>query len=181
MSQKQVKRRRRERREIQRLLGEQLRLLEKRCNDFDAGDWGEAPDIATRLRVIFNPGGGSTPSILKSLDAQKERVLTTCEPREDTPNVLEAIGGLYRQRFAKDESGFHYELSPRFGDRIYQAEIPASRWWDQIVEIVGGAETGRHVYRRKDVITGIANKDGGAHVAELIPDPYDVLSKPGGI
>jgi hypothetical protein len=62
VSQKQVKRRRREKREIQTRLAEQLRLLAKRCREFDNGDWGEAPDIATRLRVIFNPGGKSSPS-----------------------------------------------------------------------------------------------------------------------
>jgi hypothetical protein len=28
---------------------------------------------------------------------------------------------------------------------------------------------------------GIANKDGGAHVADLIPEAYDMLSRPGGI
>jgi hypothetical protein len=182
MSQKQIKRRRRERREIQMRLAEQLRLLAKRCQEFDNGDWGEAPDIATRLRVIFNPGGKSSPSILKSLDAQKVPVLTTCEPREDSDNVLEAIGGLYGQTFAKDENGWRYELAPKFGTSHYRAVIPAARWWEQIVEIVAAETTGtKHVYRRKDVIKNIAEKDGGAHVAEMIPEYYDVLSKPGGI
>jgi hypothetical protein len=182
VSQKQVKRRRREKREIQTRLVEQLRLLAKRCREFDDGDWGEAPDIATRLRVIFNPGGKSSPSILQSLDALKVPVLATCEPREDSDNVLEAIGGLYHQTFAKDENGFRYELAPKFGDTYYRAEIPAFRWWEQIVEIVADQATGvKYVYRRKDVIKNIAEKDGGAHVAEMIPESYDVLSKPGGI
>lgn len=180
MSHKQAKRLRRERREIQTRLAEQLRLLTKRCKDFDEGDWGEAVGIATRLRVIFNPGSKSSPSILQSLDARKTPILTTCEPREDSDNVLGLTGGLYRQRFAKDEDGLHYELFPKLGDSFYRAEIPASRWWEQIVEIVSG-ETEKHVYRRKDVITGIANKDGGAHVAEMIPESYDILSKPGGL
>jgi hypothetical protein len=95
---------------------------------------------------------------------------------------LEAIGGLYGQTFAKDEGGWFYELAPTFGDNFYRAEIPAFRWWEQIVQIVKDETTGtKHVYRRKDVIKNIAEKEGGAHVAERIPESYDVLSKPRGI
>lgn len=70
-------------------------------------------------------------------------------------------------------------MSPLLYDSHYNANIAASRW-EQIVNIVS-TETGRHVFRRGDVIAGIANKDGGAHVADMISDSYDVLSKPGGI
>jgi len=154
--------------------------LAKRCREFDNGDLGEAVDIATRLRVIFNPGGKSALSILQSLDAQKLPLLSSCEPIEDTPNIIEANGQLYSQTFAKDDDGLRYELRPKFGGSSYIVTMPASRWWEQIVEIVTD-ETGRHVYRRKDVVNGIANKDGGAHVAEVLPAAYDVLSKPGGI
>lgn len=186
MSHKQAKRQRQELRrrrpEIQAALAEQLRLLDKRCREFDQGDWGEAVDIATRMRVVFNPGGKSSPSILKSLDAQKVPILTTCEPIVDSDNILEVIGGLYTQTFAKDEHGFRYELRPLLGYAHFRAEIPASRWWEQIVQIVADEAAGtRNVYRRRDVIMGIANKDGGAHLAELIPESYDVLSRPGGI
>ena len=58
MSQKKAKQQRREFRrktqEIRAALAEQLRLLEKRCREFDGGDWGEAVDIATRLRVTWS-------------------------------------------------------------------------------------------------------------------------------
>jgi hypothetical protein len=178
VSHKQAKRRRRERWEIQAALAEQLRLLAKRCRDFDAGDWGEAVGMAARLRVILNPGGKKSPSILQSLDAEKLPLLSTCEPIPE--NALYAVGGLYRQTFAKDETGVSYELSPKLGDTHYRIEIPAPRWWEQVVSIVED-EGDRHVYRRKDVITEIANKDGGAHLAEQIPEHYDVMSKPGGI
>lgn len=183
MSQKQVKKRRRERREVQARLAEQLRLLNKRCREFDGGDWGEAVDIATRLRVIFHPGNPSKhPSILQSLGAEKVPMLSTVEHREDSPNIIASIGGLYTQRFAKDD-GLHYELRPTLWDSHVRFEVPASRWWEQIVEIKGDevGNPGRHVYRRKNVVTGVANNDGGAHLANQIPDSYDVLSRPGGI
>lgn len=184
MSHKQAKERRRDRRELQTRLAEQLRLLTKRCREFDSGDWGEAIDIATRLRVIFHPGNPTKhPSILQSLGAEKVSLLSTCEPTEDSPNIVASIGGLYRQRFAKDDEGLHYELAPCLHDTHYTAKMPASRWWEQIVEIKGDEadNPGRQVYRRKDVVTGIANNDGGAHLASRIPDSHDVLSRPGGI
>jgi hypothetical protein len=180
MSQKKEKQRRRERREIQAALAEQLRLLDKRCRDFDEGDWGEAVEMATRLRVILNPGGKKTPSILQSLGAEKVPLLGTCEPIEDSDNVLGTFGGLYRQRFAKDENGVLYELTPKLGDTDYKVEFPANRWWEHIVHVVGNGGD-RHVYCRKDVVAGIANKDGGAHLADSIPESYDVMSRPGGI
>src|ERR671920_344865 len=108
----------------------------KRCRDFDEGDWREAVGMATRLTVILNPGGKKTPSILQSFGAEKVPLLGTCEPIEDSDNVLEALGGLYRQRFAKDESGVFYELMPKLGDAYYSAEVPANRWWEHIVIIV---------------------------------------------
>jgi len=185
MSHKKAKRQRQERKrqtgEIRAALAEQLRLLAKRCAEFDAGDWGEAVDIATRLRVIFHPGSPSKhPSILQSLDAEKVPILNTTEPIEDSDNIIEVIGGLYRQSFAKDEHGTHYELRPLFGDSRYRAEAPAFRWWDQTVNIVA-AEAGKHVYTRKDVVVGVANYEGGTHLASRIPDSYDVLSRPGGV
>src|SRR5215208_1320936 len=127
MSQKKEKQRRRERREIQAALAEQLRLLAKRCRDFDEGDWGEAVGIATRLRVILNPGGKSTPSIIQILGADKVPLLSTCEPIPE--DALGASGYLYGQTFAKDKDGLRYELFPKFGDTHYSAEIPARRWW----------------------------------------------------
>jgi len=100
------------------------------------------------------------------------------EPIEDSDNIIEVIGGLYRQTFAKDEHGMHYELRPLFGDSHHKAEVPALRWWDQTVNIVA-AEAGKHVYRRKDVVVSVANYEGGTHLASRIPDSYDVLSRPG--
>lgn len=184
MGQKQLKRRRRERREVQARLAEQIRLLNKRCREFDGGDWGEAIDIATRLRVIFHPGSPSKhPSVLQSLGAERVPMLSTVEHREDSPNIIASIGGLYTQITAKDDDGLHYELRPTLWDSHVKFEVPASRWWEQIVEIKGNevGNPGRHVYRRKDVVTGVANNDGGAHLAGQIPDSYDVLSRPGGI
>jgi hypothetical protein len=110
-------------------------------------------------------------------------LLHTCEPREDTPNVLSASGGLYKQVFGKDDDGAFYELRSKLGDYFYNAEIPAFRWWEQTVEIKGSevGNPGRHVYRRVDVAKGIAEHDGGAHFASRIPESYDVLSRPGGL
>jgi len=182
MSHKKAKRQRQERRrtgeEIRAALAEQLRLLAKRCREFDNGDWGEAADIATRIRVILNPGSKSKPSIIQSLGADKVPLLSTCPPISE--NALWASGGLYTQEVAKDEDSFRYRLFPHLEDGPYGTELPARQWWEQVVE-VGVEEEETYVFRRKDVISGVANKDGGAHLASLIPDSYDVMSKPGGL
>jgi hypothetical protein len=178
VSQRKAKQRRRERREIQSALAEQLRLLGKRCRDFDEGDWGEAVEIAVRLRVILNPGGKSKPSVVQSLGAEKVPLLSTCEPIPE--HALWANGGLYTHGFKKDEQGLHYNLFPRLGNGHYRAEIPAHKWWNQVVDIPSDGHK-RVPLTRKDVIATTANEGGGAHVAALASDRYDVISQPGGI
>lgn len=188
MSHKEAKRQRqqlkRERREIQGRLAEQLRLLAKRCRDFDDGDFGEAIDIATRLRVIFHPGSKTKrPSILQSLDAEKVPMLTTTEHRDTADGVMDLVGGLYRQSFGQDENGPYYELRTKLGDSLFKSEVPADRWWEAVVEIKGDEvdDPGRHVYRRVDVAKGIAEHDGGAHLANRLPESHDILTRPGGL
>jgi hypothetical protein len=178
MSQKRAKQRRREQRELRSTLAEQLRLLSKRCKDYDEGDWEEAIELAARLRVILHPGGKSTnPSVLQSLGAEKVPLLSTCEPIPE--NALMAHS-FYRQRFFEDENGVHYELSPKLEEAHYKAYMAAPKWWEQIVGIVG-PEPDRSLLRRKNVITDVANQGGGAHVANLVSESYDIMSKPGGI
>jgi hypothetical protein len=177
VSHKKAKPRRRERREIQSALTQQIRLLATRCKDFDEGDWEEAVEIAARLRVILNPGSKSKPSILQRLDAEKVQLLSTCEP---IPEHALSADSFYRQRFVKNEEGVYYQLSPKLGTVLYKAYMPALSWWEQMIGITANQQ-GRYVFRRKDVITEVANKGGGAHVASLVPESYDILSQPGGI
>jgi hypothetical protein len=152
MSQKKAKLRRRERREIQFALAEQLRLLAKRCRDFDEGDWGEAVGIAARLRVILNRGSKKkSPSLLQSLGAEKVPLLSTREPIQE--DALWAVGGLYRQTFGKDEEGVYYRLWAPLEDASHKAELPAHRWWEQIVGIEEDGSN-RLVFSRKSVIRG---------------------------
>lgn len=184
MSHKKAKQQRRKTQEIRVALAEQLRLLEKRCREFDGGDWAEAVDIATRLRVIFHTGSKSSrPSILQSLGAEKVPMLCTIEHRENAGNLIALDGGLYRQTFGKDENGPYYELRTILGDSFFKSEVPADRWWKGIVQVKGDEvdNPGRHVYRRVDVVKGIAEHDGGAHLASRIPEFHDVLTRPGGL
>ncbi len=188
MSHKQAKWQRqqlkRERREIQVRLAEQLRLLEKRCRDFDEGDWEEAVDIATRLRVIFHPGSKTKrPSILQSIDAEKVPILSSIEHRDHANGILSMSGGLYRQTFGKNENGPYYELRTIFGDSFYKSEVPADQWWNAVAEVKGDevGNPGRYVYRRVDVVKGIAEHDGGAHLANQLPESHGVLTRPGGL
>ncbi len=192
MSQKKARQQRQEQRkvlkrknqEIRVALAEQLRLLEKRCGEFDGGDWGEAVDIATRLRVIFHTGSKSkSPSILQSLDAEKVPMLSTIEYRENADNLIALSGGLYRQTFGKDENGPYYELRTILGDSFFKSEVPADRWWEAVVEVKGDEvdNPGRHEYRRVDVAKGISEHDGGAHLASRIPESHDILTRPGGL
>lgn len=134
--------------------------------------------------MIFHPGSKSkSPSILQSLDAEKVPMLTTIEHRDNADGVLSMSGGLYRQTFGKDENGSYYGLSTIFGDSFVKSEVSANRWWQAVVEVKGDevGDPGRHVYRRVDVVKGIAEHDGGTHLASRLPESHDILTRPGGL
>lgn len=141
-------------------------MLAKRCKDFDEGDWKEAVEIAPRLRVILNPGSKSKPSVIQSLGAETVPFLSTCE---HIPEDTLSADSFYRQSFGKDENGVYYRLSPKLETALYNMYMPAPKWWEQTVGITA-SQDGRRVFRRKDVITEVANKGGGTHVASLVPN-----------
>lgn len=110
-------------------------------------------------------------------------MLSTIEHRDNADGVLSLSGGLYRQTFGKDENGPYYELRTILGDSLFKSEVPANRWWEAVVEVKGAEvdNPGRHVYRRVNVVKGIAEHDGGAHLANRLPESHEVLTRPGGL
>jgi NAD(P)-dependent dehydrogenase (short-subunit alcohol dehydrogenase family) len=56
-------------------------LLAKRCNNFDQGDWEEAVEIVTHLRVILNLGSKPKPSVVQSFGVAKEENDVPTRPR----------------------------------------------------------------------------------------------------
>lgn len=182
MSQKKQKQKRQQKRretsEIRNALAEQLRLLEKRCNEFDAGDEGEALDMATRLRVIFQTGSGSNASLLQALEATKVSMLSSGKPLPDS-----AIGGhsLVRIHSWSDGTNAGTEIYPPLGDIWEPIWISANKWYESIVAVIPGEGGKPYQVRRRNIVEVISNKEGGAHFDANLIGNLSSISEPGKI
>lgn len=178
-------------------LVDQLSFLRTSCERFDAGDKREAIRIATVMRVLFHDttdrrGRPRSVSVLSHLNA-KDRVslFSSCDP---PPDVIEYAGmGRVYMNVTKG-----YEVSRRIEPVLDDAAHPdvavsVEDWWqmpvyvsryDGRLKVVGSLSdiTGKDwIIRRKNIILGAVNKDGGAHVdAELAPD-YEQLAASGAL
>lgn len=148
-------------------LRRQLNFLERSCNAYDVGEHDEAIRIATVIRVLIHQTQKST-ALLKHLNATTINLLTTVQDISKN-NILSAMS---MSGLTIGSNGVEYY--PNLGNSSFNAQVPASKWWDQIVVVSGSIR----LTRRKIVLTA-ANKDGGAHVAANLDSDYEQLSTAG--
>ena len=135
---------------------ELVKLLKLACKNYDDGEEMSALNIATNLRVILHDTSISTS--LLSLIKVKDKIKYLSSVHQYLPTNLVSYFGLG-----------YISASPISG--LYRANLDMNLsqmklldfddWWNEIV--IGNAE-GK--ISRKNVVLGIANKEGGAHVSD---------------
>jgi hypothetical protein len=172
-------------------LADQLRFLKTSCERYDEGDEREAVRIAVTLRVLFHDTKTST-SLLTHLNA-KDKVTLYSVSRPPPPGTLE-YRGMGRTTLVitpKDYEVFRW-VEPVLDDEAHPHTAMSVRdWWEMPVfvsstdgrlRLMGtlAESTGKNVViSRNDIILGAANKDGGAHVDELLAPDYEFLAQIG--
>lgn len=174
-----------------------MAFLKTSCERFDAGDKREAIRIATVLRVLFHDttdrkGRPLSVSLLSHLDAkEKVALFSTCNP---PPTALEYAGMARMYLKVTEDFRVTRRIEPILDDAAHpDVAVSVKDWWEMPVYVsrndgrlvMAGSladTTGRNwIIRRKDIILGAANKDGGAHVdADLRPD-YEQLAASGAL
>lgn len=152
-------------------LRKQLEFISRSCEAFDAGARDEAVRIAQSIRVLFHQTGRST-SLIEHLRATTVNLTTTQE--EIGSNEVQRLGLTdFRIQIVDDspraEFGAHLSLS-------FATQVPVSKWWTQVVAVLDKSSQ----LTRKDIVLNAANKDGGAHVADVLPQNYARLKNPEG-
>ncbi len=142
-------------------LGQQLTFVENSCSAYDRGQTHEAIRIATSLRILLHDTRSST-SLLTHLGSKDVLLLSTCAVRTEIPygTVFDGLSGF-------SGAGIRAKL----GHTSTKIQMPAADWWEQLVIGLG---QGRNLSRRIITLTA-ANKDGGAHVDEELPEEYELL------
>ena len=153
-------------------LTDQLDVLERSCQAYDAGYINEAPRIATVLRILFHDTGKSTSLITHLGSAILVQLLSTSEEPPAGTNFFPGITVIHMQ-IAEDceDAAVTYKLKL---DQARQKRFVSIRhWWAR--EIVYLNKPQGLAFTRRDIVTTVANQDGGAHVDKALPADYEQL------
>ena len=155
-------------------LRKQFDRLKSACIAYDVGDELQILNIAACLRVILNP----TDSLIHLLHLQRLLKFRDTSTHRLDPNRHMCIANLG----VEIEHGVGARWIPlRDGwppGHPTQLPQPLSKWWTEPImprSTLEGLDRRPH-YSRRDLVLGVANKDGGTHVDNREVD-YDSLTR----
>jgi hypothetical protein len=152
-------------------LEEQRHLLRKSIKEFTSGDLTEGVRIATAMRVLVHETGSSKPLLKQLTPNYLELRVPDRAPakQEDAPPGTQRMVVMSVPISVKitDKGVF---LNPDLDIEVYAPSI-LGRWWTRPCLILPGLGG----FSRKELVLGLANKEGGAHVDTDIPARYQQL------
>lgn len=157
-------------------LREQLGFLERSCDFFDGGHLDEALRIALHIRILIHDTKGST-SVVSHVGAKESlRLLTTCDkmPVAQPGQLILRVAGTGLTKI-KVGGG----TSPRVCAHLAAANrnelLAFDDWWNEDIWCMGG----NAILTRKNLTLIAVNKDGGAHVDDVLPKDYAAFAATG--
>jgi len=155
--------------ELKKHLEEQIRFLKKSAEDFDKGNKAESKRIAHTIRLLLHDTS-SSKSLLGQLQLKSIHFLDTSYDVEDTSCLSKF--GLVMMALSQGEFKPRCITPPKpWGE---PRELKSFEdWWNKIVII----DSENNHFTRKDLILGLANKDGGSHVDPELDEAYNKLTR----
>lgn len=150
--------------ELQEHWDNQIRFIRKSVEEFDLGDEMEAQRIATSLRILFHD-----TKLSKSLFKQLGLGITFYSSGQlYTPSNLLTSWTLLSMGLSPN--GVKYKADLESHSRCFFMNF--LDWWNEII-----FDDHEKRFTRKDIVTFIANQDGGAHVDPKLDGTYANLIK----
>lgn len=145
-------------------LQEQYHLLRKSVDEIKHGDLAEGIRIATAVRVLVHESGSSKP-LLKQIakDYLQLEILDSPPRKPSAPGIIMMVIPI---GFKLSNEGVHLS-----GDLGGKTPTILGKWWTRpalVLHGLGGIS-------RREVILGLTNKEGGAHVDTDMPLKYRQL------
>ncbi len=153
-------------------LEEQRHLISKSINEFASGDLAEGVRLATATRVLIHETSASKPLLaqltpnylqLEILDSNPEH-----QDENHPPGVRKAVVMVVPISIQISDEGVF--LNPKLGTGARSISI-LGRWWNRPALVLPGLGG----FSRKEIILGLSNKEGGAHVDVNLPLRYQQL------
>ena len=147
--------------DLRAALKEQVSLLVNFCTGYDAGKIALAKPMATALRVCLHHRGQST-SLLQQLGLRSGWFFSA--PGRLGRNTV-PVGCSLTPMSYKDGGGHYVPNLTRYSKRD---RLPFPEWWTGVVLRAPTGET----MSRMDIVTAVADMDGGAHVDPALAPLY---------
>lgn len=145
----------------------QIKFIKNSQKSFDGGFHDEAQRLATTMRVLLHDTGGSH-SLLNQLDKKNMHFLSTTSPF--SPINLNPYIPFLAMHMNRDKGS--YELKDILDDSANNKFLGFDDWWNELV-----IYDYNKLFTRKDIVTNIANQDGGAHIDPKLNKEYADLTK----
>jgi|SRR5580692_10374095 hypothetical protein len=145
-------------------LQEQYHLLKKSVDEIKRGDLAEGIRIATAVRVLVHESGSSKPLLKQVTKDYLQLEILDSPPR--SPSVPGRVMMVVPIGFKLSNEGVYLS-----GDLGGKAPTILGKWWTRpalVLQELGGIS-------RKEIILGLTNKEGGAHVDTDMPLKYRQL------
>lgn len=153
---------------------EQLGFLRSSAVAYDAGTEAEAKRLALGIRILVHDTRRSS-SLLTHLGLKRQLPLLDTALAETPPGVIKLDCGLCIFHFKLDSPGVIEFRAPLDDLSVDRQHPPASfdDWWLlPVLEDAAG-----HAFSRRDLVLGVADQDGGAHVDAQLNPRYAALSR----
>lgn len=152
-------------------LEEQRHLLHKSIREFAAGDLAEAVRIAIALRILVHETGNSKP-LLKQLNSNylELEILDRVSGRDERPSGEAQRVVIMSIPISVKISDTGVSFNSDLDLQSYEPSF-LGKWWSRSALILPGVGG----YSRREIVLGLADKEGGAHVDTNLPERYRQL------
>lgn len=145
---------------------DQINFIQSSVRNFDQGNENEARRIATSLRLMFHETSHSH-SLFKQLNFHYNFFLWSSGSLYTPSNLLSSWVLL---NLVNNNGELYYKPLGAGGKRTFF--LIYEDWWNEII-----FDDKKNKFTRKDIVTFVANQDGGAHVDKALDGRYAELVK----
>lgn len=156
--------------ELTDALREQLGYLQRSANAYDGGDFSESKRIANSVRILVHDTGKSH-SLLGQLKLLATTKFLSTAIHQEAGNLLSYSGLI---AVSLDDPRWR----PLLDNAPEQRRVAFEEWWLEQLFVDGRMHLN---LTRKDLVTFVANQDGGAHVDPTLDQRYAILKRNDGL
>jgi hypothetical protein len=152
-------------------LEEQRHLLRKSIKEFATGDLTEALRIAIAMRILVHETGNSKP-LLKQLTSNylELNILDRASRKQKQPPSGTQGVVIMSVPISVKITNDGVFLNPDLDVEAYEPSI-LGKWWTRQSLLLPGLGG----FSRREIVLGLADKEGGAHVDVNLPERYRQL------